>query len=83
MKSKLQMNRRRPTYHIVFNKLTYFLSVFAVLTCIIGDIIGLTYGLSAKYWEGSGSRPPIENASVPIQLAQCWFLGLAISNAKI
>jgi len=21
--------------------------------------------------------------SVPIQLAQCWFLGLAISNAKI
>jgi len=62
MKSKLHMNGRRPTYHIVFNKLTYFLSVFAVLTYIIGGIIGLTYGLSAKYWEGSGSRPPIENA---------------------
>jgi len=43
------MNRRRPTYHIVFNKLAYFLSVFAVLTYIIGGIIGLTYGLSAKY----------------------------------
>ena len=26
---------------------------------------------------------PIWNKSVPIQLAQCWFPGLAISNAKI
>ena len=25
----------------------------------------------------------IGNESVPIQLAQCWFPGLAISNAKI
>jgi len=25
----------------------------------------------------------IGNKSVPIQLAQCWFPGLAISNAKI
>ena len=25
----------------------------------------------------------VENESVPIQLAQCWFPGLAISNAKI
>jgi len=25
---------------------------------------------------------PIENESVPIQLAQCWFPGLAIFNAK-
>jgi len=26
---------------------------------------------------------PIGNETVPIQLAQCWFPGLAISNAKI
>ena len=26
---------------------------------------------------------PIGNESVPIQLAQCWFPGLAISNAKL
>jgi len=26
---------------------------------------------------------PIGKESVPIQLAQCWFPGLAISNAKI
>jgi len=26
---------------------------------------------------------PIRIESVPIQLAQCWFPGLAISNAKI
>jgi len=25
----------------------------------------------------------IANESVPVQLAQCWFHGLAISNAKI
>jgi len=25
----------------------------------------------------------IANESVPIQLAQCWFLGLAISSAEI
>jgi len=25
----------------------------------------------------------IGNESVPIQLAQCWFRGMAISNAKI
>jgi len=25
----------------------------------------------------------IGNESVPIQLAQCWFRGLAISNAKV
>jgi len=27
-------------------------------------------------------RLPIGKESVPIQLAQCWFPGLAISNAK-
>jgi len=26
---------------------------------------------------------PMGNESVPIQLAQCWFPGLAICNAKI
>jgi len=26
---------------------------------------------------------PIGNESVPIQLAQCWFAGLAIFNAKV
>jgi len=30
-----------------------------------------------------GDRFPIGNESAPIQLAQCWFPGLAISNAKI
>jgi len=29
------------------------------------------------------SAESIENETVPIQLAQCWFSGLAISNAKI
>ena len=29
------------------------------------------------------SHCPIGNESVPIQSAQCWFTGLAISNAKI
>ena len=29
------------------------------------------------------SQLPIGNESVPIQLAQCWFPGLATSNAKI
>ena len=31
----------------------------------------------------SGMVAAIANESVPIQLAQCWFSGLAISNAKI
>jgi len=31
---------------------------------------------------GRVRRSLIGNESVPIQLAQCWFLGLAISNAK-
>jgi len=30
-----------------------------------------------------GHSPRIGNESVPIQLAQCWFPGLAISAAKI
>ena len=33
--------------------------------------------------EGGGAQQLIGNESVPIQLAQCWFRGLAISNAKI
>jgi len=29
------------------------------------------------------AEPQLGNGSVPIQIAQCWFPGLAISNAKI
>jgi len=35
----------------------------------------------AKYY--AGCMRCTKNESVPIQLAQCWFPGLAISNAKI
>jgi len=44
------------------------------LTIPLQDLIRAKYTV---HWS------PTENASVPIQLAQCWFSGLAISNAKI
>jgi len=38
-----------------------------------------------RMWRGASRRAEllIGNESVPIQLTQCWFPGLAISNAKI
>jgi len=50
---------------------------------IVNTDQAINAGLKCLYRRESKGKRPTGNESVPIQLAQCWFPGLAISNDKI
>ena len=72
----------------------YALPVLQITSCLptIGYAMATQVGRLFELTHRGQHRPGAEsdvyvcligNESVPIQLAQCWFLGLAISIAKI